>query len=77
MKTYAKDFIRFNRKNEVGFGLALIAFAFTVVFGSFAIFFAMTGMKIDLYPAFTFPTVFWILAIVHFVARSIVMKRYM
>lgn len=65
------------KTNEVAQVLALVAVAFTVVFGGLLAIAAVNGGALDgAANALTFPMIFWTLAVAHFLVRPAVLLHY-
>ena len=71
--TLRKDF----KTNEVAQGLAFVSFCFTVVFGAMVVATLLAGYEFHgIGNAGTFPILFAVLSIVHFLARPAVLNHY-
>lgn len=73
---YVKDFVRYNRNNEVGFGLFLTAVVVTGLYVSIGVAVANTGMVITVGWWASIPVGLWMVTVTHFVLRPIVSRKF-
>lgn len=76
MIAYLKDFVRYNRNNEVGFGLLMVATAVTSVYVLIGLAAFLQGARFGIGWWAVIPVALWIVTVAHFIIRPIASKAY-
>lgn len=76
IKRYSKNFITYNRTNQYGITLAIIALSFDVLWAGMVAAAVMSGAEISFGWWATLPILFTVLAVAHLVARPIIAPKF-
>lgn len=76
MIAYLKDFLHYNRNNEVGFGLLIITTVVTALYVAVIIAVSLQGGEFGFGWWAMLPLVLWFTTITHFVIRPLASRAY-
>lgn len=76
MTGYIQDFVRYNRTNQYGITLAIIAISFDVLFFALIVATFYAGGSVSFGWWAMFPIVFTVLATAHLIARPLVARKF-
>lgn len=76
MVSYVKDFVRYNRNNEVGFALLMITVILTAAYIAIGLAAFLQGATIVFGWWATIPVALWLVTVAHLMLRPVVSKFY-
>lgn len=76
IRQYGRNFRHYNRNNDFGWTLAIVAVAFLLVWGVLAIGASMMGMVLTVGWWAVLPVLFTVLSVAHLCVRPVVSARY-